>query len=1844
MKAKLCKVLSIVLTMVLVFSAIPARELAAAGNEDPEEVVQAEEPEKASDDEDEQVEETSCDDAVQVEDTLDETVVIDDSITVVESVDKENEGDPYYYFETQPTGGSIYPQSSLNVSWVTSFAPWKAEIGYMAGNDFVLVNTIERYYYNSYSDSYDQIYLTTEYSGDIPYSGAITSDHWVVRAFKYQEDAEPAAVSEEFSVTTVPTEFIKSPGFVQVDPNVGGTASWETNFKPWKVEVGYYIGSTFNLVSTVTKYTYNSYSCDYYQTAIPEEYSTSFLHDQTYSSDHYVLRAYYDESSTEPCAISEEFTVYREPLAFNIVPAGGTVEPLTPLNLEWETNFTPWEVEIGYYVGDDFVSVKTVQDLKFNSYTLDYDQKYLPKQYSTYLNYDEAVSSDRWVLKAYYDSNSGLHATSTEFSIIKEDMKFIQAPSEVLAVPGKLAEIEWETNFKPWEVEIGYYEDDTFVSVGLAQNLKYNQYTYSLDQYPLSTKESVSIQYDSTVTSDQWALRAYAGPDKTVPSAETFIYLKKAEYSGKCGNDLNWSFAEGVLTITGSGTMYNYNEEFRTCAPWTWLADEITEVNIQGGTTIGQYAFCNLTKLEKVNLHNKIKNIYKYAFKNCTSLSNVYGLTGVTSIGDYVFYGCKALKSISIPNSVTSLGQYAFAYSGVQSVTFGTGLSRISDSSFYGSDLRKVTIPSNITSIGDCAFGDCVMLSSVTIPDSVTVIENYAFSGCSLLTSVTVPSSVNVIGNEAFGDCESLTKVFFKGNAPTIGTDAFVNDQLTAYYVYGMNGWSSVITKQYGGTVTWVCQQKCGENLTWDLDSNGVLTISGTGAMYNYSTSNHPSWYALKDEIHTVRIMPGVTSIGSYAFYTCNLLDCIYFYGDAPSFTNRSFYDISADGYYPNGNSTWNNIEDVNCGGNINWSPSQGSCGENASWYIDYNDVLHITGYGPMDDYTTVARIPWYDQRDEIVGIEIDPGITTIGKYAFYGCSNLESVEIGLSVVSIGSKAFSHCPNLETVELPVGVETIDTYAFENCGSLTEMIIPDSVMSIGAYAFCDCTGLGEIFIPDSVESLGMNAFSGCSSLTSAYIGAGITVINSNTFLNCSSLENVSLPDGLTSIGNSAFKGCSSLTSIDMPSSVTRIYPYAFSGCVLLDRVDFPVSLTTIDSFAFSGCYTISMITFRGNLSQIGYGAFDGCNSLYDGYYYGSPDEWALINIEDDKMANAWFIRFVRDEGDCSGESSDVNWRLFWDGGLYIYGLGLMKSYSGETDSLAPWLVYADDISWVEISDGVQNIGSYAFRDCKNMNSVSMPDSLTVIEKYAFLNCKSIDKMWIPENVTSIQAYAFTNCENMGNFNIPYGVTEIAELTFSGCKSLREIIIPDSVTIIGKEAFRNCDALTEVEIPSGVTKIGNYAFESCDNLESVVLNEGLLTIGNDAFKECSSLKSITIPSTVTYIDRRAFFGCSVLKTVIFTGDAPVISSTRTFEGVSTFAYYPADNATWTEDVRQNYGGTIKWVALGEDDVIVKFAHSCSFGNDLSVNFYIPKDAVKDYENFRLVVRKQVFNTDGSSFTWKETTLTNWTESTQDGVVYLRFAYNGIAAKEMGDEINATLYMEKDGVTCSTTTDTYSIKDYAFNSLKYSGSSEFKTLLVDMLNYGAAAQTYFKYNTGHLVNAGLTDEQRAYASGQPELVSVEDSMPILSGDDPTAYFYGKSVVMGNNIEVKYYMKFDSGVPSDSVVFHYEYQSSVNGKWHKETISASDFVYEPKYNAYSVTISNISAKDMSCTITAAIYDGEYSEFNDDNRISEMVDYSIETYVYNRLQKSTDDNFKALALALIKYGKAAEQYFISLQ
>ena len=316
---------------------------------------------------------------------------------------------------------------------------------------------------------------------------------------------------------------------------------------------------------------------------------------------------------------------------------------------------------------------------------------------------------------------------------------------------------------------------------------------------------------------------------------------------------------------------------------------------------------------------------------------------------------------------------------------------------------------------------------------------------------------------------------------------------------------------------------------------------------------------------------------------------------------------------------------------------------------------------------------------------------------------------------------------------------------------------------------------------------------------------------------------------------------------------------------------------------------------------------------------------------------------------------------------------------------------------------------------------------------------------------------------------------------------------------------------------------------------------------------------------------------------------------------------------------------------DALNVDFRHSCSFNDSLTVNYYVPAAPLEGFSNLRLVLEKQVFDGNGN-FTWAEYEVTDYKDRTNDGVAYKVFSFNNIAAKEMGDEIRAILYAEKDGITYSSEVDVYSVKAYSFNRLQNSSDYNFKRLLVDMLNYGAAAQVYFGYNTENLVNADLTEEQKAYGTAtaeMPELVSVES---IKETPGSTAEFYGKSVVLENSVELKYYMRFDTGAPADSVKLVLTY-TAADGRPYEVVIPASEFVYSNKYSAYSAKLTTIAAKDMSSKVTAKIFDR-------DTLIGDVLEYSIETYAYNRLNKSTDEYFKELVREMMKYGKSAEYYF----
>ena len=182
--------------------------------------------------------------------------------------------------------------------------------------------------------------------------------------------------------------------------------------------------------------------------------------------------------------------------------------------------------------------------------------------------------------------------------------------------------------------------------------------------------------------------------------------------------------------------------------------------------------------------------------------------------------------------------------------------------------------------------------------------------------------------------------------------------------------------------------------------------------------------------------------------------------------------------------------------------------------------------------------------------------VTSIGDYAFQGCSALTSVDLSsTSLTSIGSSAFS-----------------------GCEALTSVVFPASLTSIGGGAFYYCVALTSVAFPASLTSIGYDAFRDCDALTSVdLLSTSLTYIGDGAFYNCDALTSVTFPASLTSIGGSAFSGCEALTSVAFPASLTSIGDYAFLGCDALTSVSFPASLTSIGYYAFSGCEALTNLT-------------------------------------------------------------------------------------------------------------------------------------------------------------------------------------------------------------------------------------------------------------------------------------------------------------------------------------------------------------------------------------------------------------------------------------------------------------------------------------------------------------------------------------------------------------------------------------------------------------------------------------------------------------------------------------------
>ena len=857
---------------------------------------------------------------------------------------------------------------------------------------------------------------------------------------------------------------------------------------------------------------------------------------------------------------------------------------------------------------------------------------------------------------------------------------------------------------------------------------------------------------------------------------------------GTTDADLTWVLeSDGKLTITGAGAM-SYD------IPWKAYNSQITEIVIgEGVTSISSSAFSecfNLTsvslpstlkyiydsafyrclKLESVQIPASVTNIYSGAFEACTAMTGIWvaednanyssdasGVlynkektelifcprgfagsyeipSGVTAIKSSAFNGCSGLTDITIADTVTTIENYAFnSCAALADITIPASVAAIGSNAFaYCDGFTAITIPGTVVSLGDHVFAYCEGLTSVTFEDGLVSLGTYAFSHCTALTdvklpdtlvsisyecfwnckitSITIPGKVSYIDKWAFESCP-LTEIRFTGNAPMIESGAFTKnyniDAITAYYPAGDDTWTEeIFNGSYGATFNWVPYEKdageedeelttvasgtCGDNLSWVLMSNGALTITGTGTM-----SYDIPWKAYNSQITEIVIGEGVTSISSSAFSECFNLTSVSLPSTLKYIYDSAFYRCLK-------------LESVQIPASVTniYSGAFEACTamtgiwvaeDNANYSSDASGVLY------NKEKTELIFCP----RGFAGSYEIPSGVTAIKSSAFNGCSGLTDITIADTVT-----------------------TIENYAFNSCAALADITIPASVAAIGSNAFAYCDGFTAITIPGTVVSLGDHVFAYCEGLTSVTFEDGLVSLGTYAFSHCTALTDVKLPDTLVSISYECFWNCK-ITSITIPGKVSYIDKWAFESCPLTE-IRFTGNAPMIESGAFTKNYNIDAITAY-------YPAGDDTwtEEIFNGSY-GATFDWVSyepsLPPEDDAPA------YIVAQGSCG---VNVSWMIMSDGRLVIYGNGSMQFVM--RSGAAPWSAYADQITSIVITTGVDSIADNAFVDCANVTTVSVAETVTSVGAEAFAGCENLETVTFAGDAPEIGENCFENVE-------------------------------------------------------------------------------------------------------------------------------------------------------------------------------------------------------------------------------------------------------------------------------------------------------------------------------------------------------------------------------------------------------------------------------------------------------------------------------------------------------------------
>ncbi len=867
-------------------------------------------------------------------------------------------------------------------------------------------------------------------------------------------------------------------------------------------------------------------------------------------------------------------------------------------------------------------------------------------------------------------------------------------------------------------------------------------------------------------------------PDLDLPEINfSNVFNKNAEAastvaSGKCGEyseNLLWSLnSYGTLTISGKDTMKNYKSF--TLLPWYDYISSIKKIIIEDGVT----------------------SIGDRAFFWCENVTDVTIPDSVTIIGTHAFSGCKKLTNITISADITIIGERAF--SGCDKLT---NITVASENENYCNDEYGVLFNKDMTTLIQYPIGH--ERATYEIPTSVTTIAKEAFSGCNNLSSITIPPNVQTIDYYAFNYCLDLESIIIQNPDCAIYDSAETfHSNITLYgntgstaELYAMKYSRSFVALDVDPPTTpkVIASGTCGENLTWTLDENGTLNISGTGVMTDFTAYTTMPWYSYREEIQNVIIDDGVTSIGCYAFYNFDSIVSITISDSVTSIGYGAF-------------------EYCDSITNITIPDSVTSIDKSA--FSVCNSLISIT-FEKNSQLTNISEYAFaYCENLSNVSFGKNSQLKSIGSGVFYNCFKLTSVDFGENsqLKSIGASAFYDC-NLTNITIPDSVTTIGGLAFNSCSSLTSIIIPDNVTTIGNMAFAFCHNLknitvkagnksyrsdsyGVLFsydmtqlkqypigntrnsynIPNEVTSIAASSFAACKNLERITIPNNVASIASGAFEYCENLTSIVIPNGVTSIPSSCFAECKNLKSVTIADSVTIIDGWAFENCTNLECVEFgeKSELTSIGAAAFDNCNSLVKITIPSNVTDIHMYAFDNCSSLCEitilnpdceifdafsiyysavicGYNNSSAQEFAEQN-------NRAFVSLTGNATDIilsasCGNSAELT--ITRNGAMTVTGTGNMYNYY--SSGLKPeWYNLRRFIKSITIADTITSIGSNTFYDFYQLFEIIIPDSVTSIGSSAFYACENLTSITIPDSVTSIDSLAFTHCNNLASITI------------------------------------------------------------------------------------------------------------------------------------------------------------------------------------------------------------------------------------------------------------------------------------------------------------------------------------------------------------------------------------------------------------------------------------------------------------------------------------------------------------